>query len=274
MSQQQQSQKLGGKIALVTGAAKGIGQAIATTLASHGADVVLVDVSPAQEIEPVAQEIRTMGRKAWVFEHDLAKADTLAKLAADAWAAAGRIDILVNNAGIATLAHFHDITLDVWRKVMAVNVDGPFFLAQAIAVKMIKAKIKGSIINITSKNGHTAEAGLAHYNTSKGALELMTQSLACELGPHGIRVNAVAPGTIQTTIGGKFEMDLTAFFDYIREHIPLENRLGQTREIAAAVAFMASDDASFVHGHSLVVDGGVQAQQMPRLQFMPPAKYE
>lgn len=264
---------LSGKVAVVTGAAGGIGRGIALAMAAHGADVVLVDVAEESVTEQVAAVIRQGGRRAWCVRHDLSETQTLGALGAEVWGKAGRVDVLVNNAGIATLAHFHEITHEVWRKVMAVNVDGPFFLTQAIAVRMIKAGIRGRVINVSSKNGHVAEPGLAHYNASKGALEMLTQSLACELGVHGINVNAIAPGNVHTQIGGNFKVNWD-LVNFVKSNVPLENRLGEVREIAGAAVFLASDAASFVHGHSLVVDGGVLAQQMPRLQFMEPAVYE
>lgn len=264
---------LTGKIALVTGSARGIGQGIALALAEHGADVVLVDVASAEKTQATADRIAALGRKAWVIEHDLSQTESLHALADQAWQLAGQIDILVNNAAIATLAHFNEIDVTTWRKLMAVNVDAPFFLAQRIAVKMIHANIKGRIINLSSKNGVVAEAGLAHYNTSKGAIELMTQSLAVEMGGHGITVNALAPGSTLTDIGGDFKIDPT-FRKYVQDHTPLENRFATISEIAGAAVFLASPAASFMTGQHIVIDGGVLAQQMPRLQFMPPLKLE
>lgn len=264
---------LTGKTALVTGAAQGIGQSIAVTLAQHGADVVLVDVAAKEQTQTTADQITELGRKASVIQHDLSQTETLAALADDAWLQAGKIDILVNNAAIATLAHFNEIDVALWRKLMAVNVDAPFFLSQQIALKMIRANIKGRIINLSSKNGIVAEPGLAHYNTSKGAIELMTQSLATELGVHGITVNAIAPGVTITQIAGGFKID-PEFRRYVNAHTPLENRFATVDEISGAAVFLASPAASFMTGQHIVLDGGVLAQQMPRLQFMPPFKVD
>jgi NAD(P)-dependent dehydrogenase (short-subunit alcohol dehydrogenase family) len=262
---------LTGKIALVTGAAQGIGRGIAIALAEHGADVVLVDIAAPEKTAVVAQAINQLGRKAWVIQHDLADTHSLAKLASDAWAQAGKLDILVNNAGIAVLKHFHEIDIATWRRIMTVNVEAMFFLSQQVALKMIGAKIKGRIINLSSKNGSVAEAGLSVYNASKGAVELLTQSLATELGVHGITVNALAPGVVMTDIAQDFALD-PAFFEFVREHVPLEHRFAQVREIAAGAVFLASPGASYMTGQHLVIDGGVLGQQMPRLPFMPPAK--
>lgn len=261
---------LSGRRALVTGSARGIGKAIALALAEHGADVVVHDLDESGSLKALSEQIHRLGRRAWVMGQDLRQTDGLGDFARRAWALAGGIDILVNNAAVAYLEHFDDISLEHWRQIMAVNLDAPFFLSQAVAGLMIESKIRGRIINITSKNGLVAEAGLAHYNASKGGLELLTQSLAIELGAYGITVNAIAPGTIQTEIGNDFKID-TKFLDYCREHVPLENRLGTMQEIAGAAVFLASDAASYMTGQHLVIDGGVLCQQMPRLQFMPPS---
>ncbi len=156
---------------------------------------------------------------------------------------------------------------------MAINLDAPFFLSQRVAVRMIQQKIKGRIINVSSINGQVAEAGLAHYNASKGGLELMTKSLALEVGRFGINVNTLAPGATATQIGSDFKID-PAFFQYIRDHIPLEERFANVEEIASAAVFLASPASSYMTGSSLLVDGGVAAQQKPRLQFMTPFKAE
>jgi NAD(P)-dependent dehydrogenase (short-subunit alcohol dehydrogenase family) len=184
------------------------------------------------------------------------------------WTECGRVDILVNNAGMAYLERFNEISLDHWRRVMAVNLEAPFFLTQRIAERMIAAGIKGRVINVSSKNGLVAEAGLAHYNASKGALELLTQSLAIELGEHGITVNTISPGIIITEIGGEFEIDIESFVKYYYEHIPLERRFGTVEECVGAVIYLASAAGSYTTGTTILMDGGVLAEQVPRVQFM------
>jgi gluconate 5-dehydrogenase len=124
------------------------------------------------------------------------------------------------------------------------------------------------VINVSSKNGLVAEAGLAHYNASKGALELLTQSLAIELGEHGITVNTISPGIIITEIGGEFEIDIQSFVKYYYEHIPLERRFGTVEECVGAVIYLASAAGSYTTGTTILMDGGVLAEQVPRVQFM------
>ena len=188
---------LTGRIALITGGSRGIGRGIAIGMAEHGADVAIVYRSAEAEAASAAEAIRKLGRRAWTYQQDLAETDKLATLAERVWKDCGRIDILVNNAGMAYLERFEDISLEHWRRVLAINLDAVFVLSQSIARRMVEAEIKGRIINLSSKNGFVAEAGLAHYNASKGGIELLTQSLAIELGAYGITVNTIAPGISQ-----------------------------------------------------------------------------
>jgi len=264
---------LTGKTAMVTGSARGIGKAIAIALAQHGADLILVDVAGDESLAQTREAVESLGRKCWAITHDLSQTQTLHALADDAWALAGKIDILVNNAAIAYLEHFNEITLDHWRRIMAVNLDAPFFLAQRIAVKMIQQQIKGRIINVSSINGQVAEAGLAHYNASKGGVEMMTKSLALELGRFSITVNTLAPGATATQIASEFKI-APEFLDHVCRNVPLEGRMARVDEIASAAVFLASPASSYMTGSTLLIDGGVAAQQKPRLQFMPPFKPE
>jgi len=257
---------LTGQVAVVTGGARGIGKGIAVALAQHGADVAIVDIL---DTEPVIAQLRKLGRTAWSFQQDLAKTQQLGPLADDIWKTAGRIDILVNNAGVGYLDALNQITPQRWRQTMAVNVDAPFFLTQRVAERMIDAKIKGRIINTSSVNAMVAEAGLAHYNASKGALEMLTKSLAVELGPHGITSNSICPGIIETEISEDFELD-PAFFDYYKEHIPMEQRFGKVEDCVGAVVLLASPAGRYISGQHIVIDGGSLADQVPRMQFMPP----
>lgn len=260
---------LSGKVALVTGGSRGIGRAIALGLAQHGADVAVVYRSADKEAQSIQQEIQKLGRRCWLFQQDLAEIEKLHGLADTIWQAAGKVDILVNNAGMAYLERFNEITPEHWRRVMAVNLDSVFFLTQRVSERMIAAGVKGRIINLSSKNGLVAEAGLAHYNATKGALELLTQSLAIELGEHGITVNTIAPGIIVTEIAGEFHLD-PGFVPYYKQHIPLDHRFGAVEECVGAAVFLASSAGSYMTGQHLVIDGGVLCEQVPRMQFMTP----
>ncbi len=263
---------LTGRTALVTGGSRGIGRGIAIGLAEHGADVVVVYRSAEKQADEVKATIEAMGRRAWLFQYDLAGVDGLADFADKAWAAAGTIDVLVNNAGLGYLEAFNEITMETWQRTMKVNADAVFFLTQRIAEHMIAADIKGRVINLSSANGFVAEAGLAHYNASKGALELINKSLAIELGAHGITVNTICPGIIETEIGGDFDMDVENFIRYFCQHVPLEHRLGNVEDCVGAVVFLASRAGAYITGQSIVIDGGVLCEQVPRLQFMPAYK--
>lgn len=258
---------LTGKIAVVTGGSRGIGRGIAIGFAEHGADVAIVYRSAEREAQEVVAAIRKLGRHAWMYQQDLGLTDQIPALAERVWNDCGRVDILVNNAGMAYLELFNEITPEHWRRTLAVNLDAVFFLTQQIARRMIASGIKGRIINLSSKNGFVAEAGLAHYNASKGGVELLTQSLAIELGEHGITVNTLAPGIIETEIAGEFHLP-PEFFDYYKEHIPLEHRFGQMEDCVGAAVFLASRAGAYMTGQHLIIDGGVLCEQVPRLHFM------
>ena len=260
---------LSGLIALVTGGSRGIGRGIALGLAEHGAEVAIVFNRAREAADEVAQQIRSQGRQAWVYQQDLAETEKLGNLADTICRDAGKVDILVNNAGLGYLEAFNKIGPETWRRTMAVNLDAAFFLTQRIAEHMIAQKIKGRVIHVSSVNGYCAEGGLAHYNASKGALELMSKSFAIELGAHGITSNTICPGIIETEIGEDFEL-APGFNDYFKQHIPLEHHFGNVEDCVGAVIFLASRAGAYMTGQRLVLDGGVSCDQVPRMQFMPP----
>lgn len=261
---------LSGKTSLVTGAAGGIGSVLALGLAEAGADVVLSDRPGARRLAALADEIRATGRRAWVCEQDLADLGELTGFVDRVWEEAGRVEILVNCAGIARLARFNEVGLEDWNATLAANLTAPFLLSRRTAEHMVHHQVRGRIVMLSSKNGLVSEPGLVAYNTSKAGLEQLTQSLALELGEHGITVNAIAPGVIATGIDADFDLQRSAFERYYREHIPLEHRFGSPDELVGALLLLASDAGSYMTGQSIVVDGGVLASQLPRLQFMKP----
>ncbi|MFE9611646.1 SDR family NAD(P)-dependent oxidoreductase [Streptomyces sp. NPDC006012] len=260
---------LTGRTALVTGAARGLGRAFATALAEAGAGLVLTDLPGTADLAETAARIEALGRPVQVLSQDLSRTDELHGFADRVRAAAGPVHILVNNAGVAALERFNEITPESWYRVMRVNLDAVFFLSQRIAEHMAADRVVGRIINVTSKNALVAEAGLAHYNASKAAVDLLTQTLAVELAPHGITVNSIAPGMVHTPIDGEFPFDREAFEAAYRERIPL-GRYADPEECAGALLLLASDAGAYLTGTRIVVDGGVLADQMPRTRFMPP----
>ena len=266
--------RLDGRRALITGAAGGIGAAIAIAMADAGADLVLAE-RPGVDPSPALVAALEATRASWTLvRHDLADTDGLAGFIDSIWDQIGPIHVLVNNAGVAELGGFDTVDVATWRRTMAVDVDAVFFLSQRVAQRMISEDIAGRIIVVTSKNGLVAEPGLVAYNAAKGAAELTAKSLALELGPYGITVNTVCPGIVDTGFAAGFGLDWERFLPYYREHIPLPGRFASPEEIAGPVVFLASDAASYMTGASLVIDGGVLAQQVPRLQFMPPRTAE
>lgn len=249
--------RVAGKVALVTGAASGIGRACAEVLAREGAVVVLTDV---QDGEAVAAGIRAKGGKASFHKHDVTDEARWNAIVADTAKQHGRLDVLVNNAGIAVAGLVTDLTLERWRHQMAVNVDG-VFLGVKCALPLMRKTGKGSIINISSIAGLRGAATLSAYCASKGAVRLFTKSVALECAAmgDGIRCNSVHPGIIETPIWGQVipgsnePMDLDAM-SAVR--VPLK-RKGVPEDIANAVLFLASDDSSYMTGEEMVVDGGM-----------------
>jgi len=260
---------LTGRTAVVTGAARGLGRAFAVGLAEAGADLVLVDLPGADGIEETAAAVEALGRRARVYGQDLADIEALGAFAGTVRAEAGPLHILVNNAGTAALERFNEITPASWSRVMRVNADAVFFLSRHVAEHMTADSVAGRIITITSKNALVAEAGLAHYNASKAAAQLLTETLAVELAPHGITANTLAPGMVETPIDGEFPFDREAFEAAYRERIPL-GRYARPDECVGALLLLASDAGAYLTGARIVVDGGVLADQMPRMRFMPP----
>jgi NAD(P)-dependent dehydrogenase (short-subunit alcohol dehydrogenase family) len=239
---------LQGRVAVVTGGAQGIGEACARRLAQEGCRLVITDVADAAG-EKLAAELGAR------YVHcDVGDKTQVDALVAAAVAAHGGIDILVNNAGIFKAADFLDVTEADFDAVLRVNLKGAFLVGQAVARVMARAG-KGSIVNMSSVNGTLAIPTIASYNVSKGGINQLTRAMALALADHGIRVNAVAPGTIATELAAKAVLTSDDAKQRILGRTPMK-RLGEPREIADAVAYLASDAASYVTGEILVVDGG------------------
>jgi NAD(P)-dependent dehydrogenase (short-subunit alcohol dehydrogenase family) len=242
-----------GKRVIVTGGANGIGRATVARFAAEGAAIVLTDISGAAAEAAARQIARETGSAVHSFVADVSvKADDLAA-AKFALEVLGGVDILVNNAGIYYEDAFEEITEERWDGIMNVDLKGTFLMTQAL-VPHFKAKRSGIIVNMASTNGLAGEIYYSHYNAAKGGVVLLTKTLALELGPYGIRVNCVCPGYIVTE--STVAMDSDEFVNnYIQNKIPLR-RTGKPEEVAAVIAFLASDDASFVHGDAILIDGG------------------
>lgn len=246
----------GEKGAIVTGASRGIGRACALALARAGFAVYLVAESTREELDAAAAECRSQsaGAKRSTFgEFDLARPDVAPVIAAAALAALGRIDVLVNNAGIRMRKPFGEITAAEFDGVVAVNLRAPLLLSQAV-IPAMRDQGGGRIIHMASQLGLVADPGSTVYSLTKAGLIQLTRSMALELAPHGIQVNAVSPGPIDTKRAQRLEREPDLLARRLAA-IP-SGRLGEEDEIADAVTYLATTPATFIQGHNLVVDGG------------------
>jgi NAD(P)-dependent dehydrogenase (short-subunit alcohol dehydrogenase family) len=241
---------------LISGASRGIGKAAAQRFLEEGARV-FIGGHEASDLEQALAELSPLGAIAGTV-CDVSRETEAERLVAEAETFLGGIDVLCNNAGIAWEEPFLEITPAHWDQIMAVNLRGMFLVGQAAARHMVARGKGGAIVNMASKNGLYGEVKYAHYNASKGGVVMLTKTMALELGPYGIRVNALCPGYIVTPMSQ--EIDTPEFVEhYAQTYIPL-GRVGHMHEVASAYAFLASDEASFIHGACLLVDGGHMAQ--------------
>ncbi|HEY3825880.1 MAG TPA: 3-oxoacyl-[acyl-carrier-protein] reductase [Bryobacteraceae bacterium] len=239
------------RIALITGASRGIGRACALALSAGGAKVVLA-ARQVEKLEEVAAEVRAAGGEAYVVSIDLASPDSIKEAFSKASKDFGRIDILVNNAGLTRDGLALRMKRDDWDIVLQTNLSGSFFCIQQVLPAMVRERW-GRIVNIASVVGESGNAGQANYAASKAGLIGLTKSLAQELASRNITVNAVAPGFVETDMTASLSDELKA---KITEAVPLK-RIGSPKDVAAAVKFLAGDDASYITGHVLDVNGGM-----------------
>jgi 3-oxoacyl-[acyl-carrier protein] reductase len=243
--------ELAGKVAIVTGSARGIGKAIASALARHGADVVISDVDEAGA-RATAGEIEALGRRSLAVRCDVSKRDQVEALIEGAIATLGRLDILVNNAGITRDTLLVRMSEEQWDLVLDINLKGTFFGCQAAARPMMKARA-GKIVNVASITGLIGNAGQANYSASKAGVIALTRTVAKELASRNIQVNAIAPGFIETEMTRDLpEKAREAFL----QNIPL-GRAGTPEDVAELVCFLASPASSYITGQCITIDGGL-----------------
>jgi len=248
-------QGLKGRVAIVTGASSGIGQGIAKRLGCEGARVIVDYVGTPEGAEETQREIEQCGGEGQIVQGDVTREEDICKLVDTAWSQFGSADILVNNAGMEKKSMFWDTPEADYDKIMAVNLRGPFFLTQAFVRRLRDAKKPGRVINISSVHEDMSFPGFATYCCSKGGLRMLMRDLAVELGPLGITVNNVAPGAIATPIN-KALLEDKPKLNALLANIPL-GRLGTPDDVAGLVAYLASEDASYVTGSTFVIDGGL-----------------
>src|SRR5215469_3618414 len=246
--------KLQGKIALVTGASRGIGRGIAEVLADEGADVAVNYVASAKQAEEVAELIRSKGRRAITVKGDVASRADVQSMIDKSWKELGPIDILVNNAGIETIVPFLELTDEQWTRLTDVNLRGAWLCSQIYCRRVVAERRQGNIVNIGSIQAGKVLPGRTHYAPTKIGIEALTRNMSAEMTPLGIRVNCIHPGLIDT--------DMTAWVMRRPDLLPgilaqiSMGRAGEPREIGSVVAFFASDDSSYLTGQSIHVDGG------------------
>ncbi|MFB4355357.1 SDR family oxidoreductase [Pantoea sp. BS_4] len=241
-----------GKIVVVTGAGSGIGAASAKRFAEEGASVVLVGRT-RDKLEKVAAQLS--GQDHMVADCDVAEADQVQALASRVEEKYGRVDVLVNNAGIIVQGRIHEIELADWKKLMSVDLDGVFHCVHYFMPALLKTR--GNVVNISSVSGLGGDWGMSVYNAAKGAITNFTRSLAMDYGTDGVRVNAICPGFTFTDLTEGVKND-QALLERFYDRIPLR-RAGEPEDIADAIAFIASDDACYITGANLPVDGGLTA---------------
>ncbi len=244
---------LTGHVAIVTGTSRGLGQYFAKALARSGADLVLTS-RRLEALKPFQEEIEGLGRRAVCLELDVTNQQSIEAMAADAEKAYGKIDILVNNAGMNIRKPAVDVTWDDWNQILDTNLRGSFFVAQAVAKRMI-LRGYGRMINIGSVTSVNGYAGLGPYGASRGGIRQLTMSLADDWGRYGITVNCLAPGWFKTA-QNKIMYENKEWVEYLSDRIPVK-RPGQPDDLDSSVVFLAAESSRYVTGQILLVDGGI-----------------
>jgi len=255
---------LTGRVAIVTGASRGLGQYFARALAKAGADLILTSRS-RESLAAFEKEVRSLGRRAASLELDVRDQQNIEKFGAAAENVYGHLDILVNNAGCNVRKPALEVTWDDWNLILDTNLRGSFFVAQAVARRMIPRNY-GRIINIGSVTSVAGYAGLGPYGASRGGIRQLTMSLADDWGKHGITVNCLAPGWFRTAQNSVMYED-KEWVKYLVERIPLK-RPGQPSDLDGAIVFLASEASRYVTGQTLLVDGGISTGAMRALRKM------
>lgn len=245
--------RLANKVALVTGAARGIGKGIAETFAREGADVIINDIH-REQIDALAETIRGQGRRVLGVRADVSNRQQVEEMFERAWSEMGGIDILVNNAGIETIVPFLDMTDEQWNEVTMVNLKSGWMCSQVFCRRAIAARRSGAIVNIGSIQAARVLPGRTHYAPSKLAVEALTRNMSAEVTPLGIRVNCIHPGLIETPMTD-WVIKRPDLLEGILGQISM-GRAGQPCEVATVAAFLASDEAQYITGQSIYVDGG------------------
>ncbi len=249
---------LTGQVAIVTGTSRGLGQGFARALAKAGADLVLTS-RHRETLAPFCAEIEALGRRAVALELDVRSQPSIERMAADAENAYGQLHILVNNAGCNVRKPALDVTWDDWNLVLDTNLRGSFFVAQAVARRMIPQGY-GRIVNIGSVTNVFGYAGLAPYGASRGGIRQLTMSLADDWGRHGVTVNCLAPGWFHTAQNHVL-YENKEWVDYLTDRIPMK-RPGEPGDLDGALVFLASESSRYVTGQTLLVDGGISTGAM------------
>ena len=244
---------LTGKVAIVTGASRGLGQTFARALAGAGADLVVTS-RRVESLAPFQREIEALGRRAVALELDVRSEESIRSMVENAAAAYPHLDILVNNAGCNVRKPAVDVTWDDWNLILDTNLRGAFFVAQSVAKQMMP-RGRGRIINIGSLTSVMGSAGLGPYGASRGGIRQLTMSLADDWGPHGITVNCLAPGWFKTD-QNKVMYEDPEWVAYLVDRIPVR-RPGKPSDLEGPIVFLASDAGEYVTGQTLLVDGGI-----------------